>query len=187
MYEWYKITTESGITGWIRKDLVIMESDAYYVRCLRKNVEDILNIRSLPQHDSELVGEIKDKNEVLYYNGEVGKGLGSDGTMHEWYRIVSETGKAGWVRKDLVMVDLDAQSVKCFRKGVEGTLNIRSNPQYESELVGTVEDENEMLYFNGEVGQGFGSDGIMHEWYKIMTETGKIGWVRNDLVREENK
>ena len=187
MYEWYKITTESGITGWIRKDLVIMESNAYYVRCLRKNVEDILNIRSLPQHDSELVGEIKDKNEVLYYNGEVGKGLGSDGAMHEWYRIVSETGKAGWVRKDLVMVDLDAQSVKCFRKEVEGTLNIRSHPQYESELVGTVEDENEMLYFNGEVGQGFGSDGIMHEWYKIITETGKKGWVRNDLVREEDR
>ena len=107
--------------------------------------------------------------------------------MYEWYKLTTESGITGWIRKDLVIMESDAYYVRCFRKGVEGTLNIRSNPQYESELVGTVEDENEMLYFNGEVGQGFGSDGIMHEWYKIMTETGKIGWVRNDLVREENK
>lgn len=70
-------------------------------------------------------------------------------------------------------------------KAVDGTLNIRSLPQHDSELVDTVEDADEILYYSGMTGQGFGSDGVMHDWYKITTEDGTSGWVRSDLVWEE--
>ena len=94
------------MTGWVRGDLVITEdiiqSADSSLRYMSKIVEGTLNIRSLPQHDSELVGTVEERNERLAYYGEIGTGLGSDGLMHEWYRITTEDGVTGWVRSDLV-------------------------------------------------------------------------------------
>jgi predicted AAA+ superfamily ATPase len=43
------------------------------------------------------------------------------------------------------------------------------------------------LYFYDEIGQGYGSDGILHDWYRVEwavpgTTEEKAGWVRSDLV-----
>ena len=77
------------------------------------------------------------------------------------------------------------QSLRYYRKGVKGTLNIRSLPQHDSDLVGIVPSQDEPLAFYGEIGVGYGSNGIMHEWYKITTGSGITGWVRSDFVWAE--
>ncbi len=156
---------------------------------LRKTVSGSLNIRRLPKHDSELAGTIENDNEILYYDGLTGQGEGSDGVIHEWFKVRTESGVTGWVRGDLVITEDIIQSadssLRYMSKIVEGTLNIRSLPQHDSELVGTVEERNERLAYYGEIGTGLGSDGLMHEWYRITTEDGVTGWVRSDLVEEQ--
>lgn len=105
-HDWFKITTEDGITGWVRGDLVVTEGVIQTadntLRYLLKKGDGAVNIRSLPRHDSELVGTIEDANEQVAFYGEIGTGLGSDGVMHTWYIITTEGGVTGWVRSDLV-------------------------------------------------------------------------------------
>lgn len=81
-----------------------MEEDSNNTYEFVKAVSGNLNIRSLPQHDSNLVGTVQNSDEILHYNGTTGKGLGSDGVMHDWYQITTESGVTGWVRSDLVIV-----------------------------------------------------------------------------------
>ena len=69
-----------------------------------KNVNSALNVRSMPQHKSELVGKIEDYDIELFYFGECKKGLGYDNQEHVWYYIEAENGIKGWVRSDLVLV-----------------------------------------------------------------------------------
>ena len=42
---------------------------------IQESVSDIVNIYSFSQSDSGLIEEVKDKNEIFYYDGEVKQGL----------------------------------------------------------------------------------------------------------------
>ena len=60
-------------------------------------------------------------------------------------------------------------------------INIRALPQHESALVAEV-PAGTNLYYYGEVGEGYGSDGLWHTWYRVTIDNGLVGWVRSDLV-----
>ena len=79
--------------------------------------------------------------------------------------------------------DLSDLQARFFVKDVDSGLNLRSLPQHDSNLEGTIYDDT-IMYFYGEIGQGLGSDGVMHEWYKVMADQELIGWVRSDLIKE---
>lgn len=68
-----------------------------------KNTSGNLNIRSLPQHESELVGQVSDTSTYMYYYGECKKGVGSDNVIYDWYKIRINEDIEGWVRSDLVI------------------------------------------------------------------------------------
>ena len=82
--------------GWVRSDLVLTIGKYYQ----KKNSSSI-NLRALPQHNSDLVMTVKDESPMYFY-GETEKGLGSDGKEHEWYKVYLGDGITGWVRSDLV-------------------------------------------------------------------------------------
>lgn len=71
-----------------------------------------------------------------------------------------------------------------FVKNVETGLNMRSEPKHDSALVYTVEDYSRMKYL-GENGEGYGSDNELHTWHKVKLN-GYIGWVRSDLVDQDD-
>ena len=60
-------------------------------------------------------------------------------------------------------------------------LNVRSAPTYNSSLVVTVSHDLPMTYY-GENGYGFGSDGVLHVWYRVYLPNGASGYVRSDLT-----
>jgi len=62
-----------------------------------------------------------------------------------------------------------------------GEVNLRRNPSYNSPLVGTVYGGTPMYYY-GENGFGYGSDGYTHEWFYVTLNNGVSGWVRSDLI-----
>ena len=68
-------------------------------------------------------------------------------------------------------------------KNISADLNVRKYPRHKSDLVGVVSN-GQLMYFYGETGQGYGSDEIIHDWYRIYLENGITGWVRSDLVTE---
>lgn len=68
-------------------------------------------------------------------------------------------------------------------KNISADLNVRKYPRHKSDLVAVVSN-GQLMYFYGEKEQGYGSDEIMHDWYKIYLENGISGWVRSDLVTE---
>ena len=86
-------------------------------------------------------------------------------------------GFKGWVRSDLVLAE-----GKYYQK-IGDSVNLRSDPTHDSKLVATIEDSSP-LFFYGETEQGYGSDGKIHEWYKVYLGDGISGWVRSDLVKE---
>ena len=43
---------------------------------------------------------------------------------------------------------------------------------------------NNQCIFFGEIEQGLGSDGKMHDWYKLYLGNGIEGWIRSDLIQE---
>ena len=65
---------------------------------------------------------------------------------------------------------------------LNGELNLRMEPRHDSGLVTTIYGSTPM-YYDGETGQGYGSDGLLHIWYRVRLDSGVIGWVRSDLVR----
>ena len=68
-------------------------------------------------------------------------------------------------------------------KNISADLNVREYPRHKSDLVAVVSSGQSMEFY-GEIGQGYGSDEIVHDWYKIYLENGITGWVRSDLVTE---
>lgn len=64
-----------------------------------------VNLRSESKHKSDLVITLPADKTILYYDGTLGSGYGSDGQLHNWYYVTTEEGVSGWVRSDLVVVD----------------------------------------------------------------------------------
>ena len=210
VYDWYQVELNDGTTGWARSDLIREVYDDHVssnttnetvssgsgrmqaeTRYFIKNTSSTLNLRSLPKHESALAGTVSDQS-VLFFFGEVGQGLGSDGKNHSWYKVMTENGSVGWARSDLLKevsydyvtsTPVSNDQTRIFTKNTSSTLNLRKLPQHDSDLVGTVSDQSR-LYFYGEVGQGLGSDRKTHDWYKVTTENGTVGWARSDLLRE---
>lgn len=165
------------------------------VDVLIKYTSTNLNIRALPQHDSDLVGVIENFYTQLYYYGETAQGYGSDNIMHTWYRINADSGVSGWVRSDLVVsqnanIKYPYESDNAgsdYVKFTDDTINIRSEPTYNSALVGKITDCNTYLHhcFPGTgYEMGLGSDGQQHGWIKVIVNSNLQGWVRDDLVIE---
>lgn len=132
-----------------------------------------MNLRTQSTYNSDLAGTIFG-NTAMQYNGVTGQGLGSDGAMHDWYQVTVTI--SGWVRSDLVYSVSGGALVQNDPTG----MNLRAQSTYNSDLAGTVYGSTR-LNPTGATGQGLGSDGKMHDWYKVTTET-ITGWVRSDLV-----
>ena len=168
-------------------------------------IKNEVNIRSEPTHDSNLLLTFDPvphgDSSGMIFKGQTAEGYGSDNILHTWY-LVGTTGDVqavGWVRSDLVRLpafdngpwhiyyDGNAGDRKiCVLYDPQGGLNVRSESKHESGLVDTIYGGTK-LYFYDEVGQGYGSDGLLHDWYRVEwavpgTTEEKAGWIRSDLV-----
>lgn len=133
-----------------------------------------LNIRSISDYNSTCLFTVYGSTPMVF-RGVVETGYGSDGAIHDWYQV--EVSKVqGWVRSDLVLSTGDGYYVK----NVEGAMNMRCDHSYNSDIAGTVFD-NMKLRYTGQTGTGYGSDGQIHDWLLVETQT-ITGWVRGDLT-----
>lgn len=76
------------------------------------------------------------------------------------------------------------RNVQCYVKAKDDSLNLRAEPKYESDLAHEVTSGTTLMKFYGQIQQGLGSDGQMHDWYKVYIGSYVSGWARSDLIKQ---
>lgn len=75
------------------------------------------------------------------------------------------------------------KNVQCYVSATGGSLNLRAEARHTSDLAHEVTEANTLMKFYGEIEQGLGSDGQLHDWYKVYIGAYTSGWARSDLIR----
>lgn len=61
-------------------------------------------------------------------------------------------------------------------------VNVRSESKHASDFVCQV-NQSDDLYYYGEIGEGYGSDGNIHQWCKVTVNGTMEGWIRADYLQ----
>lgn len=116
---------------------------------------ELVNVRATPSTDGTLVGTLP-RGYLLQIVSQQG----------EWYQISCDQFK-GWIRSDLMSPTGDASYLEIIKDSV----NLRSGPGTEFNALGQVSSGFMMLLI-----------GQQGEWYKAITPSGTVVFVRGDMV-----
>ncbi len=103
---WYYLRSTGSLKtqGWVRSNLVRFNSNNQTYGTLAGEPGDVINIRSMPSTQSEVLhtGEMGDLVKVGRANSVPLNPYGRTGDR--WHYVTYPSGAAGWVRKDLIAV-----------------------------------------------------------------------------------
>ncbi len=130
-------------------------------------VSNYVNVRSLPNTDSDIVGKI--------YNGAVAQVLSVTGEDHDWFQIVSGNVE-GYIKAEFFLygdaaAEVIDQYVTRYANVIADRLNVREQPSTESKRIGYID--------NGERVQLLENQG---EWLRVQYTDGKEGYVSAQYV-----
>ena len=130
-------------------------------------VSNYVNVRSLPNTDSDIVGKI--------YNGAVAQVLSVTGEDHDWFQIVSGNVE-GYIKAEFFLygdaaAEVIDQYVTRYANVIADRLNVREQPSTESKRIGYID--------NGERVQLLVNQG---EWLRVQYTDGKEGYVSSQYV-----
>lgn len=130
-------------------------------------VSNYVNVRSLPNTDSDIVGKI--------YNGAVAQVLSVTGEDHDWFQIVSGNVE-GYIKAEFFLygdaaAEVIGQYVTRYANVIADRLNVREQPSTESKRIGYID--------NGERVQLLENQG---EWLRVQYTDGKEGYVSSQYV-----
>lgn len=130
-------------------------------------VSNYVNVRSLPNTDSDIVGKI--------YNGAVAQVLSVTGENHDWFQIVSGNVE-GYIKAEFFLygdaaAEVIDQYVTRYANVIADRLNVREQPSTESKRIGYID--------NGERVQLLENQG---EWLRVQYTDGKEGYVSSQYV-----
>lgn len=130
-------------------------------------VSNYVNVRSLPNTDSDIVGKI--------YNGAVAQVLSVTGENHDWFQIVSGNVE-GYIKAEFFLygdaaAEVIDQYVTRYANVIADRLNVREQPNTESKRIGYID--------NGERVQLLENQG---EWLRVQYTDGKEGYVSSQYV-----
>lgn len=130
-------------------------------------VSNYVNVRSLPNTDSDIVGKI--------YNGAVAHVLSVTGEDHDWFQIVSGNME-GYIKAEFFLygdaaAEVIDQYVTRYANVIADRLNVREQPSTESKRIGYID--------NGERVQLLENQG---EWLRVQYTDGKEGYVSSQYV-----
>lgn len=130
-------------------------------------VSNYVNVRSLPNTDSDIVGKI--------YNGAVAQVLSVTGEDHDWFQIVSGNVE-GYIKAEFFLygdaaAEVIDQYVTRYANVIADRLNVREQPSTESKRIGYID--------SGERVQLLENQG---EWLRVQYTDGKEGYVSSQYV-----
>ena len=130
-------------------------------------VSNYVNVRSLPNTDSDIVGKI--------YNGAVAQVLSVAGEENDWFQIISGNVE-GYIKAEFFLygdaaAEVIDQYVTRYANVIADRLNVREQPSTESKRIGYID--------NGERVQLLENQG---EWLRVRYTDGKEGYVSSQYV-----
>ncbi len=130
-------------------------------------VSNYVNVRSLPNTDSDIVGKI--------YNGAVAQVLSVAGEENDWFQIISGNVE-GYIKAEFFLygdaaAEVIDQYVTRYANVIADRLNVREQPSTESKRIGYID--------NGEKVQLLENQG---EWLRVQYTDGKEGYVSSQYV-----
>lgn len=131
------------------------------------NVNNYVNVRSLPSTDGEIVGKI--------YNGAVAQVIATAGENDDWYQITSGNVE-GYIKAEYFIYGEDAAAVMDeyvtkYAQVQVTRLNVRKKASTDSDRIGYI-DEGEKVKVIEDCG----------DWLKVLYTEGKEGYVFKEYV-----
>jgi len=132
-----------------------------------------INIRALPNRDSEIVATLTERVTVPVLQKQPGDEV--------WYQIELGDDKKGWVLSSLissiVSESVEAEEVAGMTAYIPPQVNIRELPTTDSPVVTKTTNPMQPPVTKKT------SDGDGFTWYEVTLPTGKSGWVRSDMAK----
>ena len=167
-------------TEWLKNDSTIVmlgstatveeedSSESEYANFAIADVDDYVNVRTLPSTDGEIVGKI--------YDGAVAQVLSKAGENDEWFQITSGNVE-GYIKAEFFIYGDDAAAVMDEYVTIyvivkADRLNIRKDATIDSDRIGFL-DNGEKVRLVEELGQ----------WMKVLYLENKEGYVSAEYVQ----
>lgn len=120
---------------------------------------DVLNVRSGPSTDNEVIGKLYENNTVKILESSNG-----------WYKIQKNDGQTGWVSGEYITLKSnsgnDSSSDSSFKATVTASvLNVRSGPSTNDIVISKINTGTEVEVLEESNG-----------WYKVKLKNGQVGW-----------
>ena len=120
---------------------------------------DVLNVRSGPSTDNEVIGKLYENNTVKVLESSNG-----------WYKIQKNDGQTGWVSGEYITLKSnsgnDSSGNSSFKATVTASvLNVRSGPSTNDIVISKINTGTEVEVLEESNG-----------WYKVKLKNGQVGW-----------
>src|SRR5699024_4289096 len=159
---WYNIRTSDGGEAWI--------SNNYAIEIKEKEI--INNIQSIPISYLQTIGGVNIRSGSSSGTKKIGRANRGEiyqvlDISNDWYKVRTKSVKISWISTKYIQL-LD------YIKVTNPVLNVREGSSSSYKVIDQVY-EREIYKIIDTASNG---------WYKIKTESGNIGWVSNNLVKE---
>jgi uncharacterized protein YgiM (DUF1202 family) len=151
--DWYLVNLPEGnVSGWMYKDLILVEETERTKVQKGVSTASLLNIRLNPSTDAAIVTRIANGTQVSIIN-----------STEDWFEVIMNTGQKGWASSEYIRI------VPNLPQGIiiEENVNIFSAKETSSTILGSL-DLDDMVYIKNY------DDG----WYNIVKEDFTEGWVQ---------
>ena len=116
---------------------------------------DVLNVRSGPSTDNEVIGKLYENNTVKILESSNG-----------WYKIQKNDGQTGWVSGEYITLKGNSSNDSSFKATVTASvLNVRSGPSTNDIVISKINTGTEVEVLEESNG-----------WYKVKLKNGQVGW-----------
>jgi uncharacterized protein YgiM (DUF1202 family) len=171
-YDWYKVRTDDGTTGWVAGEFLarVTWAPSFAVGDLAVVDTPRLNCRSGPGLDAAVVYVMDGGTEVTILAGP----SPSDG--YHWYKVETDDGDVGWAIGEGLAPKSDGGASPEFAKGEDvvvdtDRLNLRVGAGLARTVVDVLPGGTALIVSNGPMAV----DG--YDWYEVETRDGRLGWV----------
>lgn len=175
--DWIKLKLQNGDTGWVASwfTTALQEKQPSNPSATGEVTADILNIRSEPTTESQIIGKLKKGTTIKILE-----------EKNEWYRIILSDQKEGWVAGWLVSKDekqlekddnekIEQKETEEFITVLYDGTNIRTGPSTSDQIV--------MRANNGNTFPIISTEG---DWFKIKLPNNQIGYIAGWIVKPSN-
>lgn len=163
-YDWYQLETGEG-TGWCASEFLVAKqepSDEFQPGDIVAVDTDLLRLRTSPTTSAATVATMPTGAQLRI------EGLPESADGYTWYEVSSDSYGAGWCAGEFLIAAGFARGDDV--RVIDGSLNLRSGPGIDREVVAVMADSSLVSVTGGPTGAGG------YSWYEVTSDAYGDGW-----------